>query len=463
MKPTRVFWRTARQVLAAIGTALLAASATAADQPRPQRPNIIFILADDLGWGDLGCYGQKKARTPNLDRMASEGIRFTQFYSGSTVCAPSRCCLMTGLHTGHARIRGNAGVCLQAEDFTIAEMLKGAGYSNANIGKWGLGSQNNPGSPNLQGFDEANGYLSQVHAHDYYTDHLFRNGEKYTLAPMTYSHDLFTSRALEYIHSKKDAPFFLYLTYTIPHANNEGLKTGNGMPVPSDAPYTRENWPQVEKNFAAMVTRMDADVGRVLAELKELGLDQKTLVFFTSDNGPHKEGGHDPDFFDSNGKFRGIKRDLTEGGIRVPMIARWPGVIPAGKVSDQVWAFWDVLPTIAEITQTKAPEKIDGRSAWDALLGKQLKGERTLYWEFFEKGFQQALRQGNWKAIRPGGQAPTELYDLSRDPGEEHNLAASNPQVVAKCEALMASMRTDSPDFPTTGTVTAKKAKVKKK
>ncbi|HKS37383.1 MAG TPA: arylsulfatase, partial [Verrucomicrobiae bacterium] len=320
------------------------------------KPNIIFILADDLGYGDLGCYGQKKIKTPNLDRLAAEGMRFTQCYAGSTVCAPSRASLMTGRHTGHARIRGNERVPLKPEDVTVAETLKPLGYATGIIGKWGLGNEGTTGIPNKQGFDEWFGYLDQVHAHNYYPDHLWRNEGQWSLAANAggkkgeYTHDFFTRAALNFLKMNQKQPFFLYLAYTIPHANNElGRKTGNGMETPGDAPYSGEQWPQPEKNKAAMIARLDGDIGKILNRLKELKLDQDTVIFFSSDNGPHREGGVDPKFFESSGPLRGIKRDLYEGGIRVPMIARWPGRIKAGALSDQVWAFWDFLPTAAEL------------------------------------------------------------------------------------------------------------------
>jgi len=311
-----------RQFLEMMGAVAGDRSLAFAAQRSLRKPNIIFILADDLGYGDLGCYGQKQMATPNLDRLAQEGVRFTQAYAGSTVCAPSRCALMTGLHMGHARIRGNARFPLRPADLTVAELLKGAGYRTGLIGKWGLGEACSTGIPNAKGFDEWLGYLNQQHAHNYFPEFLWENQREVFLAGnmgtrKQYSHDLFTDRALQFLQGHRDQPFFLYLAYTIPHANNElGRETGNGMDVPGDAPYSGKDWPQVERNFAAMVHRLDADVGKVLEQLKKLGLDEDTIVFFSSDNGPHREGGHDPDFFDSNGPLRGIKRDLYEGGIR---------------------------------------------------------------------------------------------------------------------------------------------------
>jgi len=446
-----------RRSCAVLGALFLAGAALA----EPPKPNVVFILADDLGYGDLGCYGQKRIRTPNLDRMAAEGMRFTQFYAGSTVCAPSRCALMTGLHNGHSTVRGNALVPLRPEDVTVAEVLKGAGYATGLVGKWGLGESGTTGVPNRKGFDYFYGYLNQVHAHNYYPDYLWKNEEKVPIEGNVvkdgvaskraqYSPDLFTKEALAFVDRNRDRPFFLYLAYTIPHANNErGAKEGNGMEVPDDAPYTNQPWPQVEKNYAAMVTRLDADVGKLMKRLKELDLDEKTVVFFSSDNGPHKEGGADPKFFDSAGPLRGYKRDLTEGGIREPMIVRWPGRVKAGTETDQVGAFWDFLPTAAELAGAKAPTGLDGVSLVPTLLGtgKQAQHE-FLYWEFHERGFQQAVRMGDWKAIRQKPGAPLELYDLKNDVGETHDVAADHADVVAKIEAYLKGARTESAAFP---------------
>ena len=438
------------------GVMALGGSSVFGKDPNPgdRKPNIIFILADDLGYGDLGCYGQRLIETPNIDALAAEGIRFTQCYAGSTVCAPSRCALMTGLHTGHARVRGNKLIPLRPRDVTIAEILKGAGYTTAIIGKWGLGEPGTTGVPNLKGFDEWFGYLNQRRAHNYYPEYLWRNTEKYWIKGNmngkkgVYSHDLFTEEALKFIRRNRGNPFFLYLAYTIPHANNElGRKTGNGMEVPSDEPYSDRSWPQVEKNFAAMVTRMDRDVGRIVSLLKELGIDGETVIFFSSDNGPHREGGHDPKFFKSSGPLRGIKRDLYEGGIRVPMIVRWPGKIKPGSVSDQVWAFWDFLPTAAEIAGVEPPRGIDGISMLPALLGKEQGDHEYLYWEFYERGFDQAVRMGDWKGVRHLDRK-IELYNLSEDIGERRNIAADHLDIVNEISKIMREAHLDSPNFP---------------
>lgn len=410
------------------------------------QPNIIFILADDLGYGDLGCFGQTKILTPCLDRMANEGMRFTQCYAGSTVCAPSRCCLMTGYHTGHAHIRGNTRHPLLPEHVTIAEVLKNAGYTTGIIGKWGLGEPDTTGIPNRQGFDYWFGYLNQTRAHNYYPDYLWKNEERFYFDTWKYSHDVFTEEALNFVRQNRENPFFLYLPYTIPHAFNEGGI--NGMPIPSDKPYSQQPWPQSEKNKAAMITRMDADIGKLLALLKELDIDENTIVFFSSDNGPHREGGIDPGFFDSNGQLRGIKRDLYEGGIRVPTIVRWPGNIQSGTVSDQVWAFWDFPPTAAEIAGTKMPKGIDGLSMQNALLGKPQTNHDYLYWEFHEQGGKRAIRMGDWKAVRSQWNGPIELYDLKNDLAEAHNLAHVHPDRLAIFETIFKEARTESNFYP---------------
>lgn len=439
------------------------------------KPNIILIVADDLGYGDLGCYGQERIKTPFLDQMAADGMRFTQFYGGSTVCAPSRCSLMTGLHTGHCRIRGNDDVLLEPEDTTIAELLKEAGYTTGCIGKWGIGHPPPPDDPAKNGFDYFFGYLSMWHAHNYYTDFLWKNGEKIPLRnkvrhPEThyrpaqielvgvatervdYSHDLFTEQALEFIENNQEQPFFLYLPYTIPHANSEA--GDKGMEVPDYGIYENEDWPEPQKGHAAMISRMDRDVGRLLAKLKALGLDERTLVIFTSDNGPPRAGGNDPDFNDSNGPLRGIKRDLYEGGIRVPMIARWPAQIDQRVVNDHVSAFWDFLPTFTELAGAQPLEDIDGISMLPALLGHPVaqKQHEYLYWEFHEGGFVQAVRMGDWKGVRFGGKGGLELYNLRTDIGEKKDISGQHPDIVGKIEAYIETARTFSEFWPVSKT-----------
>ncbi|HMJ88500.1 MAG TPA: arylsulfatase [Candidatus Acidoferrum sp.] len=429
-------------------------------------PNIIFILADDLGYGDLGCYGQKRIKTPNLDKLAAEGMRFTQCYAGSTVCAPSRSCLMTGQHTGHTRVRGNNAYPLRPEDVTVATVLQNAGYKTGLIGKWGLGLQDTTGTPAKHGFSDFAGFLSQTHAHQYYPTSVWRFSARpdfpdkefmWMLDGNTndqkkvYVHDLFTRGATNFVTVHRQSPFFLYLAYTAPHANNElGKASGNGMEVPSDAPYSDEDWPQPEKNKAAMITRMDRDIGRLMEYLKAFQLDTNTAVFFTSDNGPHDEGGVKASFHNSSGPLRGIKRDMYEGGIRVPMIVRWPGQIKAGAVNDFLWALWDFLPTAAAISRSTnaLPKNIDGMSVLPTLLGKEQKPHEFFYWEFHEKGSKQAVRMGDWKAVRLAIDKPLELYNLKVDLGETNNVAAAHPEIVARIEAYLKTARTPSEKWP---------------
>ena len=433
-----------------------------AQQARGSKPNIIFILADDLGYGDVGCYGQKKIKTPNIDRLAAEGVRFTQAYAGSPVCAPSRCVLMTGLNTGHCYIRGNSKQNLRPDDVTVAEVLKGVGYATGLCGKWGLGHEASEGVPTKQGFDHFFGYLDQTHAHNYYPTFLLRNEERVKLRNVVpdegkvgqgvasqkvdYSHDMIAEEALGFIDRNKDKPFFLYAAFTLPHANNEAKQ--DGMEVPEIGEYAEKDWPERQKQHAAMITRMDRDVGRIMERLRKHGIDENTVIFFSSDNGPHREGGNDPDFADSNGPLRGIKRALYEGGIRVPFIARWPGHIKAGTTSDFVTMFQDFLPTAAAIAGATAPSAIDGRSILPALRGESQKAHDALYWEFHEAGFHQAVRMGDWKGVRKGMKEPLELYDLSKDVGETKNLAAEHPEIVKQMEQYLATARTESEQWP---------------
>lgn len=477
-------WFRIGALLALTGLELCTVGAPAPVVSNPQqRPSIIFILADDLGYGDVGCFGQQRIKTPNIDKLAAEGMKFTSFYAGSTVCAPSRCALMTGKHSGHGTIRGNGrNAALLANEPTVAELLKQVGYRTGLVGKWGLGELGSAAVPQKKGFDEFVGYLNQTHAHDYYTDHLFRHDPvtgfdgKMTIVENAgnqrgaYIPDLFTTAALNFVKNNKPdqfnqfRPFFLFLSYTIPHANNEeAARTGNGMQVPSDEPYSKESWPQVQKNKAAMITRMDGDIGKLMQKLKDSNLDESTLVFFSSDNGAHKEGGVDPKFFDSSGPLTGTKRDLTEGGIRVPCIARWPGRIKPGTVNDTPWAFWDFLPTMTALTGGRTPKDIDGISFLPTLLGQtQTNQHAFLYWEFHERGFQQAARMGDWKAIRPQVDEPLELFNLKLDIAEKNNVAAKNPEVIAKFEEYFKTARSESPDWPIRKEPPAKKQKAGK-
>ncbi len=446
-------------------------------------------MADDLGYGDLGCYGQKIIQTPRLDRMAAEGMRFTDFYAGSTVCAPSRCVLMTGLHLGHCTVRGNApnplDQSLNQDDFTVAQLLKSAGYATAMIGKWGIGEENTPGLPNLHGFDLFFGYLNQHHAHNYYPEFLWRieNGrmrkarlrnvlkrsgkgyEKWgageSSKKVDYSHDLFIAEALKFIDGNKDRPFFLYLPLTIPHANDEATRlSGNGEEVPDYGIYAEKDWPDPDKGQAAMITRMDTDVGRILDRLKAYGIDRQTLVMFTSDNGPHHEGGSDTKRFDPNGPLRGMKRDLYEGGIRVPMIARWPGRVAPRSTTAHVGYFGDLMATAADLAGVDTPPGLDSISFLPTITGDKdrQKEHAYLYWEFYERGSNQAVRMGRWKAVRqPMLTGKIELYDLSRDLGEKTDVAVEHPDVVAKMKQVMATAHVPSPRWE--GRIPAKRKK----
>lgn len=412
-------------------------------------PNIVLILADDLGYGDLGCYGQKSFATPQLDELAKQGLRFTDYYAGSTVCAPSRCVLMTGYHTGHCLIRGNAKQDLRPSDVTLAEVLHSAGYRTGLFGKWGLGHEGSTGVPTKQGFDEFYGYLDQTHAHNYYPTFLMQGEERVKLKNVVpnetkvgagkasekveYSHDLICDQALDFIRRSGDKPFFLYLAITLPHANNEAGK--EGMEIPSLGEFADKSWSAPRKGHAAMVTRIDRDVRRVIEELKRQHLDKNTLVLFSSDNGPHNEGGYQTEMNDSNGPLRGSKRDMYEGGIRVPMIAWWPGKIAPGE-SKLVAGHVDLMPTLAHVVgaESALPKDLDGLSLAPTLLGKpaEQKQHDALYWAFYERGGAQAVRSGDWKLVeQPIGTKP-QLYDLAKDVAEAHDLAEEHPGVVAK-------------------------------
>ena len=446
-----------RRDFLALGSVAVAAPVARAQTQPP--PNIIFIMADDLGYGDLGCYGQKTLQTPNLDRLASEGVRCTAAYSASTVCAPSRCGLMTGMHMGHATIRGNRNpeVALRPGDVTVAEVLKTAGYTTGLFGKWGVGGPVTLGRPNVQGFDEFFGYLSQWHAHDHFPGHLWDNEVEHFVRENRsggrgkFSQDMFIERALDFLERHVDRPFFLYLPSALPHTNNElGARTGDGMEVPHYGSYADRDWPNPEKGFAAMVEFLDRDVGKIMSKLDELGIADNTVIFFTSDNGPHEEGGHKVDFFDSNGSLRGKKRDQYEGGIRVPTIVRWPGKIPAGSTCKEPWAFWDVLATCADLAGVPAPAT-DGISMLPALRGQPQESHEYLYWEFHERRFAQAIRMGKWKAVRLNPGEPIELYDLETDESETTDIAERHPKIVQKMDALFDSARTESVEFPVSG------------
>lgn len=428
--------------------AVLAACPASADPAaQPRRPNIIYIMADDLGYGDLGCFGQRMIKTPRLDALARQGMRLTDHYSGHTVCRPSRLVLLTGRHSGNTPIHSNAQYALPAGAQTVTSLLKKAGYATGGIGKWALGGPQSPGAPTRQGFDSWVGYLDQGNAHNYYPEFLWRNTEKLPLAGnvigrdkrvavkrTTYAHDVMTDAALAFIREHAERPFLLQAHYTIPHANNEGGRaTGNGMEVPDWGAYADRDWPDTEKGFAAMVSLLDADVGKIIDLLKELRLERQTLVIFTSDNGPHQEGGHKLGFFDSNGPLRGFKRDLYEGGIRVPTIAWWPGTITPGTASDHPSAFWDWLPTACELAGISPPEDTDGISYAPTLRGAPQRTHDYLYWKYGKKA---ALRKDSWKLVRPKPDT-YELYDLAADLGETQDLSEKHPQVARKLREIM--------------------------
>ena len=445
----------------------LAAGAAAA-QPRPARkPNIIWFMADDLGWGDAGCYGQKWIRTPNIDRLAAEGMRFTDGYAGCTVCAPSRSVLMTGLHGGHTPVRSNpGGVPLLPEERTVADLLQGAGYRTGLFGKWGLGDIGTTGVPWKHGFDEFFGFLHQAHAHFQYPRFLYHNDREYPLkgndkpGRQTYANDVMNEKSLEFIRRSKDQPFLLYASPTIPHFEphvpEDSLAEYRGK-IPNGEVYDGGKNGRLKRQeelgpaYAGMVTRLDRYLGNILRLLEELRLDRDTIVFFTSDNGGmlHK---FENDFFRNTGPYRGQKGTFYEGGIRVPLIARWPGRIPAGKVSRFAWAFHDFLPTAADLAGTAAPRGADGFSVLPTLLGKSRQPHDYLYWElpryiaasgtFADEPPAQGMRRGNWKAVRPKGGAPLEIYDLARDPGESKNLAAARPDLAADFEKRLGAART---------------------
>ncbi|PQO45679.1 arylsulfatase [Blastopirellula marina] len=463
-------------------SAMVPSEANAADRP----PNIVFILADDLGYSELGSYGQEKIHTPNLDQLARDGMRFTDFYCGNAVCAPSRCVLMTGKHSGHAYIRdnGDPGAMLPetkalgaefpgqnpipAEEVTIAEVLKQKGYATAAIGKWGLGHFGSTGDPNKQGFDLFYGFNCQRHAHNHYPNYLWRNREKEvqpgndrTLKGETYSQDQFCKVAIEFIDENADKPFFLYLPFAVPHLSiqvpDADLAEYEDM---KEDDYEHRGYlkhPKPHSGYAAMISHMDRDIGKILDTIKAKGLADNTVVMFSSDNGPTYDrlGGSDSDFFASSANFRGLKGSLYEGGIRVPLIVRWPGKVKPGSVSHHLGAFYDLLPTFAEIAGATPPKDTDGISLVPELLGKDGPKHDYLYWEFPGYGGQQALRMGDWKAIRQNLKRPRqpdagklELYNLQDDPSESNDVSAEHPEVVAQAEAAMKEAHTPSKLFP---------------
>lgn len=451
---------------------ILTCPAFAQENKPKEKPNIVFIMADDLGAFELGCYGQTKIKTPSIDKLAEGGMKFTHFYSGSPVCAPSRCTLMTGLHTGHCTSRNNREVKpegqhpIRAEDVTVAELLKARGYATGAMGKWGLGMWDSTGSPLKHGFDYFFGYNCQRHAHSHYPTYIWRNDKRIELKDndgktgKQYTQDMFEEEALAFIEKNKAGPFFLYLPFTVPHVAlqvpEDSLNEYKGK-LGADAAYEGGKGylphPTPHAAYAAMVTRMDRSVGRIVEKIKALGLEKDTLIIFTSDNGPtHNAGGAASDFFNSAGKLRGLKGSVYEGGIRVPFIAYWPGIIKAGGIANGRFYFPDVLPTLCDIAGAKIPEKIDGLSLWATLSGwGQQKPHEFLYWEFSGYGGQQAVIAGDWKAVRQNlakGVVKTELYNLATDEAETTDVAAKHPDVVARLEKIMKEQHTPSADFP---------------
>jgi len=439
---------------------LFAAAAVVSAAEPTHRPNIIFILSDDIAQGDLGCYGQKLIQTPNIDRMAREGTRCTQTYCGTTVCAPSRASLMIGKHMGHSPIRANREIKPEGQmplpegTFTVAQLLKNAGYKTACIGKWGLGMFDTAGSPLKLGFDHFFGYNCQRHAHSYFPKYLYNDDQRFELSGndgnqriegkgAVYSQNPISDETLKFVTANKDNPFFLYYSVTLPHGTFQIDHQG----IYKDKPWTEE-----QKNYAAMVTRLDTDVGRLLALLKDLNIDGKTLVIFSGDNGssfaPTSPLGR---LFEqaANG-VRGYKRTLYEGGLRNAGIIRWPGVVPAGRISDEPWAFWDFLPTCADLIDSNIPEgaQIDGLSVVPFLKGGPMPKREYFYWELHEGVSIQAVRWGDWKAVRNGPSKSIEIYDLKSDVAESHDLASAKPELVAKAQELMAAAHVDDPNFP---------------
>jgi arylsulfatase A-like enzyme len=441
-----------------------------------QSPNIIFILADDLGYGDIGCYGQQKIATPNIDRLAAGGVRFTQFYAGTTVCAPSRASLLTGMHTGHTPVRGNKGTQPEGQfplpdsSLTIATVLRQHGYETAAFGKWGLGYITTTGDPNKKGFDDFFGYNCQSLAHNYYPDHLWNNHERINFPENTdsnavYSADYIHQHAMQFLKGKHDRPFFLYLPYTLPHGDviaphdsvyHYYVRKFNEQPL-TEKPGKNDGEqhrfePYPHAAFATMVDRLDRYTAEIVKAVEEQGIAGNTLVIFTSDNGPHRENGGDPEYFGSNGPLRGIKRDLYEGGIRIPFIAYWPGKIKPGT-SNFTGAFWDMYPTLQQLAGITVTKKTDGVSIMPTLLGKGKQPQHPwLYWEFHENNGRQAVRWKNWKGVKlnvgRNPAAPMELYDLSSDITEKNNVAEAHPEIVKKLEQIMRQSHVANPDWP---------------
>lgn len=463
-----------------LGCVVLVSCGPSTPELEQKQPNVIYILADDMGYGDLSCYGQSNFSTPNIDRLAQEGIRFTNHYAGSTVCAPSRGSLMTGKHTGHAFSRGNKGVPgnkgdfpIAASEITVAEVFKNAGYTTGMFGKWGLGYSGSEGDPNRQGFDEFFGYLSQSLAHNYYPYYLWHNEAKIVLLgngeqnKKQYAPELIHAEAMKFLEANKDTTFFLYYPTTIPHAElfapESYIEKYRGKLLPekqyegkdSGEKYKHGAYGSQKEShaaFAAMINLLDDQVGEIVAKVKELGIAENTIIIFSSDNGPHAEGGADPKYFNSGGGLRGIKRDLYEGGVREPMIVKWPGTIKAGRETNHISAFWDLLPTVAELTNQETPKGIDGISFLPELLGKEQVKHDHLYWEFYEQGGKQAVRKGKWKAVRlqlhkDYAGASLELYNLEEDRAESNNVAEQYPEIAKEMLELLKTCHSPSENF----------------
>lgn len=430
-----------------------------------KKPNVLFILVDDMGFGDLSCYGQSTLSTPEIDQLASEGLSFINHYTGAPVCAPSRASLLSGKHTGHTNVRGNSPAQLLHDDEeTLAKLMKRAGYVTGGIGKWGIGHPPPANDPEMKGFDYFYGYVNMWHAHNFYPEFMYRNGVKVPLQNKTqlvdgknpwahmpegtgvaevrkeYAHDLFDAEAVNFIEQNKDTSFFLYLALNVPHANNEGVP--DGMEVPSYGPYADKDWPVQEKGFAAMMANIDTTIGMLQDKLNELGIAENTVIVFASDNGPHQEGGHKMEFFNSNGSLKGMKRDLWEGGVKTPLIIKWPGMVAPNTRTAHLSAFWDFLPTFAELTGTPIEGETDGISMLPIILGDTTaqKQHDYLYWEFYELDGRQSVVKDGWKCVKFDIQldAPYyELYNLNEDPYETKNVADEHPELIKEMQAIM--------------------------
>lgn len=434
---------------------------------RDKKPNIIFILADDMGIGDLGCYGQQQIPTPNIDKLAKAGVKFNRHYSGSTVSAPSRCALMTGKDMGHAYIRGNKNVKsslhprgfdinLAEEEVTVAQKVKEAGYATMCVGKWGLGGPKSSGSPINKGYDYFFGYLNQAVAHSYYPDHLWENESLYPLNEEVYSHFLIMEKGLEFMRNNFDKPIFAYFAITPPHADLDYPDISQFEGQFEERVYNPKNGYKLQDNpratYAAMVAEVDNNVGQIIDLLEECGELENSIIIFSSDNGVHSVGGHDPEYFNSNMDLRGIKRDLYEGGVRTPFVVRWDAFIEPGTESDHISTFWDFLPTVCDVVDVEKPSNIDGISYLPTLLNKgRQKRHDNIYYEFFEQGGKQSFLKDDWKLVRlnvsNSDKTTEELYNLNIDMSETNNLIEQYPKRAARLRKLMDKSRIESDIF----------------